>query len=89
MGQRLFRTDDESVPKGAVYSQQRTMWIAKVLKLIGLIHPGMTRRDLHSKFTTEAGLSTRTQQTFVYKDCPCIKVEVILPMPEQSKPRIG
>jgi hypothetical protein len=26
--------DDESVPEGAAYSQQRTLWIAKVLKQI-------------------------------------------------------
>lgn len=69
--------DDESVPEGAAYSQQRTLWIAKVLKQIGLIHPGVTRRDLQSTFTTEGGLSTRRQQTYVYKDCPYIKVDVI------------
>jgi len=68
--------DDESVPEGAAYSQQRTLWIAKVLKQIDLIHPGMTRRDLQETFKTEGGISTRTQQTYVYKDCPYIKVDV-------------
>jgi len=69
--------DDESVPEGAAYSQQRTLWIAKVLKQIAAMQPGMTRTDLQSTFTTEGGLSTREQQTYVYKDCPYIKVDVV------------
>ena len=69
--------DDESVPEGPVYSRQRTMWVAKVLKQIQSIHPGMTRKDLSSTFTTEGSLSRREQQTFVYKDCPYIKVNVV------------
>lgn len=68
--------DDESVPESAAYSQQRTLWIAKVLKQIDTIRPGMTRTDLESTFTTEGGLSTRRQRTYVYKDCPYIKVDV-------------
>jgi len=69
--------DDESVPEGAAYSQLRTLWIAKVIKQIHSIHPGMTRRDLQSIFTTEGGLFARTQRTYVYKDCPYIKVDVV------------
>jgi len=69
--------DDESVPEGAAYSQQRTLWIAKVLKQIDSIHPGMSRRDLQSTFTTEGGISTRVQRTYVYKGCPYIKVDVV------------
>jgi hypothetical protein len=71
------QVDDESVPEGPAFSQQRTKWIAKVLRQIDSIHAGMTRRDLQSTFTTEGGISTRTQQTFVYKDCPYIKVNVV------------
>lgn len=69
--------DDESVQESPAFSQQRTKWIAKVLRQIDSIHAGMTRRDLQSTFTTEGGISTRTQQTFVYKDCPYIKVNVV------------
>lgn len=69
--------DDESVPEGADYSQQRMLWIAKVLKQIASIHPGMPRKDLEATFTTEGGLSTRKQQTYVYKDCAYIKVDVV------------
>lgn len=69
--------EDESVPEGPPYAQQRKLWIAKVLKQIESIHPGMTRKDLWLTFTTEGGLSTRQQQTFIYKDCPYIKVDVV------------
>ena len=37
----------------------------------------MTRKDLHSTFTMEGDMSTREQQTYVYKDCPYIKVNVV------------
>jgi hypothetical protein len=69
--------DDESVPEGPAFAQQRTLWIAKVMRQIEAIHPGMTRRDLASILMTEGGISTRQQQTFVYKGCPYIKVDVV------------
>jgi hypothetical protein len=37
----------------------------------------MTRSDLQLIFTTEGGISTRTQRTYVFKDCPYIKVDVV------------
>lgn len=36
----------------------------------------MRREDLLRVFTTEGGLSTRTQQTYVLKGCPYIHVDV-------------
>src|SRR5256884_1752422 len=54
---------DESVPMSAVLTDERTKWIAKVLRQIGKIRPGMRRRDLLTVFTTEGGISTRTQRT--------------------------
>jgi hypothetical protein len=40
------------------------------------IKPGMTRSDLLKVFTSEGGISFRTQQTYVLKQCPLIKVDV-------------
>jgi hypothetical protein len=37
---------------------------------------GMTREDLTKLFTTEGGLSTTSQRTYVYQQCPYIKVDV-------------
>jgi hypothetical protein len=40
------------------------------------IKVGMTRADLLKVFTTEGGLSTSLNRTFVYRDCSYIKVDV-------------
>jgi hypothetical protein len=36
----------------------------------------MSRGDLLRVFTTEGGISTRTQRTYVHTECPYIKVTV-------------
>ena len=48
----------------------------RVLESAETIKPGMTRENLMKVFTTEGGVSTRFQRTYVYKDCPYIKVRV-------------
>jgi hypothetical protein len=70
------QVQDESVPMGDDYARERTKWVAKVLRQITKIEPGMKRRDLLKAFTTEGGLSTRFQHTYVYSECPFIKVNV-------------
>lgn len=67
---------DESVPVGEVYTLERTKWIAKVMRQIAKIEPGMKRQDLIKVFTTEGGLSNRLQRTYVHSECPYIKVNV-------------
>jgi hypothetical protein len=67
---------DESVAMSTELSAERTKWISKVLRQIGKFKPGMRRRDLLKVFTTEGGLSFRTQRTYVYAQCPYIKVTV-------------
>jgi hypothetical protein len=67
---------DESVLMSTELTQERTKWIAKALRQIGKIEPGMRRKDLLKTFTTEGGLSFRTQQTYVYIECPYIKMDV-------------
>ncbi len=53
-----------------------TAWVGQVFERMQTIHPGITRRQLLTVFTTEGGLSTDTQQTFVSQDCPYFKVDV-------------
>jgi hypothetical protein len=36
----------------------------------------MTRRDLEEMFVSDGGMSTRDRQTYVFRDCPYIKVDV-------------
>lgn len=52
------------------------MWIAKVLRRIENIKPGMRRRDLLKVFKGEGGLSDRFHRTYVHIECPYIKVDV-------------
>ena len=52
------------------------MWIAKVMRQIGSIQPGMRRKDLAKIFTTQGGLSSPQQRTYVHVECPYIKVDV-------------
>jgi hypothetical protein len=51
-------------------------WVAKVLREIHTLKPGMTREDLLKIFTEEGGLSTRFQRRYVHRECPYIKVDV-------------
>jgi len=57
-------------------SQAHLAWVFEVLKQMQTIVPGMTREALYRVFTTEGGLSTRLQRTFVSRDCPYFKVDV-------------
>ena len=57
-------------------SQQQTEWVAKSLREIQKVKVGMTRADLLKVFTTEGGLSTGLSRTYVYRECPYIKIDV-------------
>jgi hypothetical protein len=37
----------------------------------------MNRKDLLKVFGEEGGLSTRTHRTYVYKECPYVKVDAV------------
>jgi hypothetical protein len=56
--------------------QEHREWVAQALQKMETIRPGMTRKDLLQVFTTEGGLSTRLQRTFVSQECPYFKVDV-------------
>lgn len=65
-----------TLPGEPVIDWGHTQWVSNVLLWTATIKPGMTRSDLLRVFTREGGLSTRTHQTFVLKQCPTIKVDV-------------
>jgi hypothetical protein len=67
---------DETVQTIAELAAERAKWNSKLLRQIGKFKPGMRREDLLKVFTTEGGLSTRTQRTYVSIECPYIKVTV-------------
>ena len=68
----------EGVYESAVTETQTKLGIdiANVLKQCKSIRPGMTRAELSKVFSTEGGFSTVTHRTYVYRDCPYIKVDV-------------
>jgi hypothetical protein len=53
-----------------------TEWVAGALREMQAIKPGMTREDLLKVFREEGGVSSRTAQRYVYRECPYIKVDV-------------
>jgi hypothetical protein len=57
-------------------SEEQTEWVANSLREMQKIKVGMTRGDLLKVFTTEGGLSTGLNRTYVYRECPYIKVDV-------------
>jgi len=58
------------------FQQDHVGWVVQALTRMQTIKPGMTREALLRVFTTEGGLSTRLQRTFVSRDCPYFKVDV-------------
>jgi hypothetical protein len=57
-------------------AENHVAWVIEVFNKMRTIIPGMTRDALYQVFTTEGGLSTGLQRTFVSRDCPYFKVDV-------------
>ncbi len=51
-------------------------WFTGVLNRMATVKPGNTRKALLEVFTTEGGLSTGLQRTYISRDCPNFKVDV-------------
>jgi hypothetical protein len=51
-------------------------WVAKSLREMQTVKAGATRAELLKVFREEGGISTRTQRTYVYRECRYIKVDV-------------
>ena len=69
--------DEESLPEGVAFSQQQALWVLKVMREIDTVRAGMTRKELMKVFKEEGRISTRTHRTYVDKDCPYVKVDVV------------
>ena len=57
-------------------NQAATEWVTQSLKAMQPIKPGMMGADLLKVFTTEGGISTTRERTYVFRECPYIKVRV-------------
>ena len=71
-----FLTLSASTARDDREASKRIEWVGKSLKEMEAIKVGMTRAELLKVFTGEGGLSTRSQQTYVYRECPYFKVDV-------------
>jgi hypothetical protein len=49
---------------------EHAQWVSSVQRWTYDIEPRMTSGDLLKVYTTEGGISTRTQRTYVLKGCP-------------------
>jgi hypothetical protein len=66
----------EQANRVQAFDKDHAAWVAESLKRMQTIKAGMTRTELLKVFTTEGGLSTGLQRTFVSQDCPYFKVDV-------------
>ena len=55
---------------------EKMAWVSSIIEETSKIKSGMTRSDLLKVFVEEGGLSTGLNRTYVYRDCPLIKVDV-------------
>lgn len=62
---------------GGPVDRDFTAQVAKALGECSKISPGATREEVGKIFTTEGGLSSARQRTYVYRLCPYIKVDVV------------
>ncbi len=60
-------------------------WVQEALTHIESIQVGMPRAELERLFTTEGGIYSRSQRTYVYRNCPHIKVDVEFSSSDQNQ----
>lgn len=73
---RRIREALEASGKLTEAESEHSKWVARSLREMQTIRPGMTREDLLKVFQEEGGLSTRTTQRYAFRECPYIKVDV-------------
>ena len=56
--------------------KKHSLWLSRTLSRMQSIIPGKTQATLWQVLTTEGGIFTQSQQTFVSKACPYLKVRV-------------
>ena len=78
-GASSFRGDAQGAQSRSTQNhtaQDHTAWVAEALQRMLTVKPGMTRGDLLEVFTTEGGISSPWERTYVSRDCRYFKVDV-------------
>jgi hypothetical protein len=60
----------QNAPAESRIDLEHTKWIDSALRSMQGIKLGSTQAELLTVFTTEGGLSTPSQRTYVYRHCP-------------------
>lgn len=74
---------------GPCTNPELSQWIGSSLAQIETLQVGMTRADVERLFITDGGLSQLDRQTYVFRDCPYIKIDVEFTLMEAGKIRPG
>jgi hypothetical protein len=74
---RRLREALQAGGKLSLGESEHSRWLAKSLREMQTIKPGMTREDLLKVFQEQGGLSSRTTQRYAYRECPYIHVDVV------------
>lgn len=56
--------------------QDHTEWVRKILLEMEQVKAGTSRTEFDKIFVRQGGLSTGLQATYVYRECPYVKVDV-------------
>jgi hypothetical protein len=62
--------------RGGDNRAERAAWVAKCLKQIQTVQPGMKRKEMQKVLTTEGGLYSPSTGHYVSRECPYFKVDV-------------
>ena len=71
-----IQIEDESVPTGPAFDEERRKWLSKVMGQLAAIKPGMHRQDLAELVHEDGGISFGWERRFVLGECPLIKIDV-------------
>ena len=63
-----------SAPRNCVV-WDHVAWVQSSMTEMAAVKVGMTRADVERVFTTEGGISTPAQKTYIYRSCPYFKVD--------------
>src|SRR5262245_22915376 len=73
----LQRSPDPIQLRPTTANETHIVWVTEAMSRMETIKEGMTRKDLLAVFTVEGGMSTGVRRTFVSRDCPYFKVDVV------------
>lgn len=72
----VFAARSTSTARNGDARSERIAWVARCMKQIQTVQPGMKRKEMEKVLTTEGGLYSPTTGHYVSRECPYFKVDV-------------